>query len=104
MLRSLFLSVLVEAKTPEDIIYISYNAHVHRTYGCLLQIDCMIRTGLALLGNHPADVISLIGLPHGSRAFMMWEIGVTDRLTDYVPMTDHRGIITYIQIEPPDGL
>ena len=32
------------------------------------------------------------------------EIHVADRSTDYVPMTDHRGIVAYIQVEPPDGL
>ena len=32
------------------------------------------------------------------------EIGVAHRSTDYVPMTDHRGIFAYIQIEPPDGM
>ena len=31
-------------------------------------------------------------------------IQVADRSTDYVPMTDHRGIVAYIQVEPLDGL
>ena len=32
------------------------------------------------------------------------EIRVANRSSDYVPMTDHRGVIAYIQVDPPDGL
>ena len=32
------------------------------------------------------------------------EIRVADRSTNYVPMTDHRGIIAYIHIDPQDGM
>jgi hypothetical protein len=32
------------------------------------------------------------------------EIHVANRSTDYVTMTDHRGIVTYIHIDPPDEM
>jgi hypothetical protein len=32
------------------------------------------------------------------------EICVADRSSDYVPVTDHRGIAAHIQVDPLDGL
>jgi hypothetical protein len=61
--------------------------------------DWTCRSRGSLSGGNIIDrvVTSMIG-------FHDAEIHVADRSTDYVPMTDHRGIVAYIQIDPPDGL
>ena len=82
--------------------YTSYRIWVYKTCGCSNWTDLVI--GIGRVGPEAPLMVETLLIEWKIKGLHNAEIGVVDRSTYYIPMTDHREIFAYIQIELLDGI